>query len=143
MVYLSESSVHGFGIFADKDYNVGDTLELCYYLVTDDSDMNDTCVLHDYVFSTPNEEEEYLVPLGNAMIYNHSSEPNAEWEIHDDNNFIRFKAIKFIKKGEEIFHDYGEEYWESRNGETEDSQEKSKQSYKGTEESFQITRKAS
>ena len=143
MVYLSESSVHGFGIFADKDYNIGDTLELCYYLVTDDSDMNDTCVLHDYVFSTPNEEEEYLVPLGNAMIYNHSSEPNAEWEIHDDNNFIRFKAIKFIKKGEEIFHDYGEEYWESRNGETEDSQEKSKQSYKGTEESFQITRKAS
>ena len=36
MVYLSESSVHGFGVFADKNYNIGDTLELCYYLVTDD-----------------------------------------------------------------------------------------------------------
>jgi len=143
MVYLSESSVHGFGIFADKDYAIGDTLELCYYLVTDDSDMTDTCVLHDYVFSTPNEEKEYLVPLGNAMIYNHSSDPNAEWEIHDDNNFIRFKAVKNIKKGEEILHDYGKEYWESRNGETEDSQEESKQSYKGIEESFQPTRKAS
>ena len=116
MVYLSESSVHGFGVFADKDYNIGDTLELCYYLVTDDSDMTDTCILHDYVFGTPNEEEEYLVPLGNAMMYNHSSDPNAEWEIHDDNNFIRFKAVKNISKGEEIFHHYGEEYWESRNG---------------------------
>ena len=72
MVYLSESSVHGFGVFADKNYNIGDTLELCYYLVTDDSDMTNTCILHDYVFGTPNEEEEYLVPLGNAMMYNHS-----------------------------------------------------------------------
>mgnify|MGYP003126976180 FL=1 len=115
MVYLSESSVHGFGVFADKDYNIGDTLELCYYLVTDDSDINDTCILHDYVFSTPNEEEEYLVPLGNAMMYNHSTDPNAEWEIHEDNNFVRFKALKNIAKGEEIFHNYGEEYWESRN----------------------------
>ena len=115
MVYLSESSVHGFGVFADKNYNIGDTLELCYYLVTDDSDMTNTCILHDYVFGTPNEEEEYLVPLGNAMMYNHSSDPNAEWEIHDDNNFVRFKALKTISKGEEIFHNYGEEYWESRN----------------------------
>ena len=119
MVYLSESSVHGFGVFADKNYNIGDTLELCYYLVTDDSDMTNTCILHDYVFGTPNEEEEYLVPLGNAMMYNHSSDPNAEWEIHDDNNFVRFKAIKNISKGEEIFHNYGEEYWESRNGKSE------------------------
>ena len=51
--------------------------------------------------------------------------------------------VTYTKKGEEIFHDYGEEYWESRNGETEDSQEESKQSYKGIEESFQPTRKAS
>ena len=115
MVYVSESSIHGFGVFAGKDFNIGDTLELCYYLVTDDSDITDSCVLHDYVFQTPNEEEEYLVPLGHAMMYNHNSDPNAEWDIHEDNNFVRFKALKNILKGEEIFHDYGEEYWESRN----------------------------
>ena len=103
MVYLSESSVHGFGVFADKNYNIGDTLELCYYLVTDDSDMTNTCILHDYVFGTPNEEEEYLVPLGNAMMYNHSSDPNAEWEIHDDNNFVRFKALKLYQKAKRYF----------------------------------------
>ena len=84
--------------------------------------MTNTCILHDYVFGTPNEEEEYLVPLGNAMMYNHSSDPNAEWEIHDDNNFVRFKALKTISKGEEIFHNYGEEYWESRNGEKQKAQ---------------------
>jgi SET domain-containing protein len=81
-------------------------------------------------------------PLGLAMIYNHSSEPNAEWEIHDNNNFVRFVALKDISKGEEIFHDYGEEYWESRDGES-NSQEEDKKSCEGLEESFQITRKAS
>ena len=52
---------------------------------------------------------------GMGQFANHSSDPNAEWEIHDDNNFVRFKALKTISKGEEIFHNYGEEYWESRN----------------------------
>ena len=116
MPYVAKSKIHGLGVFADKDYSVGDTIELCPYLVTDDSDIGDKSILHNYVFQSPNEDsDEYLIPLGLAMIYNHSLEPNAEWEIHDDNNFVRFKALKTISKGEEIFHNYGEEYWESRN----------------------------
>ena len=144
MVYVAYSSVHGHGVFADKDYAQDDTIELCPYLVTDDSDIGDESILHDYVFQSPNEgSDEYLIPLGLAMIYNHSSEPNAEWEIHDDNNFVRFVALKNISKGEEIFHDYGEEYWESRDGESKGSQEEDKQSCEEFKESFQITRKAS
>jgi SET domain-containing protein len=49
------------------------------------------------------------------MVYNHSFSPNAEWEIYEkDGRFVRFFALKDIKKGEEIFHDYGEEYWDTR-----------------------------
>jgi SET domain-containing protein len=49
------------------------------------------------------------------MVYNHSSSPNAEWEIQEeDNRFVRFFALEEIKQGEEILHDYGVEYWESR-----------------------------
>ena len=59
--------------------------------------------------------EEYLIALGLGMVYNHSSDPNAEWEINEeDNRFIRFVAVKEIKENEEICHDYGDEYWESR-----------------------------
>ena len=54
-----------------------------------------------------------------AMVYNHSASPNAEWDIEDeDERFVKFYALKEIKQGEEILHDYGEEYWESRDAQT-------------------------
>jgi len=118
MPYVADSSIHGHGVFADKGYSVGDTIELCPYLVTDDDDVGEVSVLHDYMFKSPNEDvEEYLVPLGLAMVYNHSQSPNAEWEVdEEDNRFVRFYALEEIKQGDEICHDYGVEYWESRDG---------------------------
>jgi len=114
--YVSNSQIHGHGVFADKNYSVGDTIELCPYLVTDDDDLGEHCILHDYMFQSPNPDvEEYLIPLGYAMVYNHSSSPNAEWEIYEaDYRFVRFFAVEEIKQGEEILHDYGVDYWESR-----------------------------
>jgi len=117
MPYVDDSTVHGLGVFADKDYVQGDIIELCPYLVADYNDVGDECILHDYMFHTPYEDdEEYYIPLGFAMVYNHSASPNAEWSIEDgDDRYIRFFALKEIKQGEEIFHDYGDKYWDSIN----------------------------
>jgi SET domain-containing protein len=49
-----------------------------------------------------------------ARYINHSCRPNAETVIHRGRIFIF--AIKNIKPGEEIFYDYGEEYWEEHMG---------------------------
>ena len=116
MPYVSDSSIHGHGVFADKDYAVGDTIELCPYLVADDTDVGDDCILHNYMFQSPNEDvEEFLIPLGYGMVYNHSSTPNAEWVVlEEDNRFVQFYAVQNIKQNYEIFHDYGEDYWDSR-----------------------------
>ena len=72
-----------------------------------DDDGGEDCVLHNYMFQSPNDGvEEYLIPLGYAMVYNHSSNPNAEWDIdEEDNRFVRFFAVEEIKQGEEILHD--------------------------------------
>jgi len=115
--YVAKSKIHGLGVFADKDYSVGDTIELCPYLVSSKSDIGDECVLHDYMFYSPYEGEDdlYCIPLGLAMIYNHSETPNAEWDVNEeDDNFIRFYALQDIAKGQEILHDYGTIYWSSR-----------------------------
>ena len=49
------------------------------------------------------------------MIYNHGAPPNAEWQIDDDDNrFVCFIAKSAIKTGQEILHDYGSDYWDSR-----------------------------
>ena len=116
MLTISDSKVHEHGIFATTNFKKDDTIELCPYLVIDKEDMGEDCILHDYVFRCPEEDcEDYLVVLGLGMVYNHSFSPNAEWEIYEkDGRFVRFFALKDIKKGEEIFHDYGEEYWDTR-----------------------------
>ena len=116
MLYLADSSIHGHGIFADKDYFKGDTIEMCPYLIVNEDSIKEDCILHNYIFYSPSEDDtDFLIPLGYAMIYNHSFKPNAEWEISEtDNRFVRFFAVKDIKKDEEIVHDYGYDYWESR-----------------------------
>ena len=44
---------------------------------------------------------------------NHSSKPNVQivWEKHGDEIHIVFVANKIIDEGEELFIDYGEDYW--------------------------------
>ena len=90
MPYVADSEIHGLGVFADRDYAQGDTIELCPYLVADYADVGDECVLHDYMFHTPYDgEEQYYIPLGHAMVYNHSASPNAEWDIEEeDERFV-------------------------------------------------------
>ncbi len=44
---------------------------------------------------------------------NHSSRPNAELVVSTRWKTARFKAIRTIRPGEEIFFDYGEYYWSS------------------------------
>lgn len=44
---------------------------------------------------------------------NHSNKPNAEIIISKKKKTARIAAIKKIKKGEEIFYDYSDEYWEN------------------------------
>ena len=49
------------------------------------------------------------------MMYNHSSNPNVEWEIcKKDLRFVNFVTLCPICKGEEILHDYGDDYWKTR-----------------------------
>lgn len=116
MPYIQDSNIHGHGVFADRDYIQGEVIELCPYLFASESDIGDTCILHNYMFYSPYEEDtDFMVVLGLGMIYNHSSIPNAEWEIcEEDDRFIKFFALQDIKQDQEIVHDYGEGYWESR-----------------------------
>jgi SET domain-containing protein len=43
---------------------------------------------------------------------NHSDEPNAFLVVSSRWKTARFEALRDIKPGEEIFFDYGEDYWE-------------------------------
>jgi SET domain-containing protein len=109
------SPIHGLGVFALQDVAAGETLELCPYIVIDDDDLQEANRLNDYLFTSPDDPNDYLVVMGCGMLYNHATPGNAKWEVDEtDNRFLRFYADCDIKAGEELFHDYGEEYWTTR-----------------------------
>ena len=94
----------------DSDYNL-----VGYQVAGNDDDLKKNSRLFDYVFISPQDKNDYLCVLGYGMLYNHSYKPNVEWRIlEEDNRFIAFEAIKNIKVGDEIVHDYGKGYWETR-----------------------------
>ena len=114
-IIIKQSPIHGLGVFALKDIAAGETLERCPYIVIDDDDLHEVNRLNDYLFTSPDDPNDYLVVMGCGMLYNHASPPNAKWEVDEtDNRFLRFYADCEIREGEEIFHDYGEEYWTTR-----------------------------
>lgn len=55
------------------------------------------------------ENKETAMGLGYLMLYNHSDTPNAEFRYRYPQKEIEMVALRDIKKGEEITHDYGGE----------------------------------
>ena len=114
-ITVQDSPLHGLGVFACVDFAKDSVIERCFYLVIDDDDLQEINRLNDYLFTSPDVKSDYLCVLGYGMIYNHGMPPNAEWQIADDDNrFIEFTALQDIRAGDEILHDYGENYWSSR-----------------------------
>jgi SET domain-containing protein len=115
-ITVKKSDLHGYGVFATSVIKKDETVEMCPYVILDEGQIEDTSILQDYLFGTPYEDEDCLLaPLGYAMLYNHSDNPNAEWTVEENEvDFVRFFALRDIQAGEEITHDYGIGYWDSR-----------------------------
>ena len=109
------------GLFATKDFNEGEIIEECPTLMLDANDMSNETYLHNYFFSGNFKDQEELenkrlVAFGYCSMINHSDEKqNCTWKVSPDNSTVSMYAIRDIKKGEELFSNYGEEYWNSKN----------------------------
>lgn len=118
-IELRNSNIHNRGIFANEYIKKGDIIEevpLISYVSI--KDINKT-ILKDYVISMPKQlnkgdTQNCSVMLGFGSIYNHSDTNNAEWKFINDQKMI-VKAIKDIYPNQEIFVNYGKNYWGKRN----------------------------
>jgi len=106
-IVIKRSSRHGYGVFADKNFKKGEKIEECYFILTKGDDK----VLEDYYFDI---KGKYAFMFGFGCIYNHSDDPNADYEFDLKNRIAIFKADRNIKKGEEIFVCYGLDWFKSR-----------------------------
>jgi SET domain-containing protein len=110
---IAQSTVAGRGAFALKNIREGATVERCPALEVTDRDVGGE--LLNYVFYG-SDEKKRLVAMGNGMLFNHSSTPNVAYYLEETSlgPELVIYALRDIRKGEELFYNYGEEWWSTR-----------------------------
>eukprot|EP00667_Euglena_gracilis_P020940 EG_transcript_22779 len=109
-IRMAPSQIHGRGMFATKDFVEGEIVEVCPTL-----EVHHSCVggiLEDYVYYGDDKDDRVLV-MGYGMMYNSIRNANLWYYRDDEKNFV-FVATRPIQKGEELFIDYGGEWWDTR-----------------------------
>jgi hypothetical protein len=101
----------GRGVFAARAFAADEKVEVCPSIEVPRSET--TGVLADYVFDSASGRKAVLLVLGYGMLYNHSYDPNVEYE-QDDDGVVTFYAMRAIAPGEELTITYGREWWTER-----------------------------
>ena len=101
----------GRGVFAEKDFKKGEVIEVCP-LITDYKKNFANSKIKDYTFKSKFKPEQEVIVFGMCSMYNHSDNFNVSHN-QDPENMI-YKAVRDIKKGEELYVNYGGPYWNSR-----------------------------
>jgi len=106
----------GRGVFALKDFKKGELIESCPVLTFTPRERKilEKTLLNFYIYPWRSTRGASLA-LGYGSIYNHSYSPNADWKQNFKKLAMEYRAIKDIKKGEEIVINY--------NGEPDDMKE--------------------
>ena len=114
-VFVHPSPIHGLGVFAAQDILQGEIIEKCPLLRLDIDEKNELFVDFRFWWTENEKRLFYVMAMGYGSFYNHSNEPNSYFFSNKETFTVDVVSTKNIKKGEEIFVDYGgEEYWSSR-----------------------------
>ncbi|MFD1739789.1 SET domain-containing protein [Bacillus salitolerans] len=97
------------GVFAKCDIKKGELIHEAPVIAypNEQHEHIEKTLLADYVFEYGLHHTALL--LGYGMLFNHSYEPNAIYEINFDNHTFDYYAYKDIKAGEEILINYNGE----------------------------------
>lgn len=100
----------GRAVFALKDFKAGEIVESCpaLFITGKERKLLEKTLLAYYMYPWRSTVTGCL-PLGYGLIYNHSFTPNADWKQNFKTNSMVYRAIKPIKKGEEITVNYNGE----------------------------------
>jgi hypothetical protein len=105
----------GKGVFSGKNYNVGEIVEECDYLLEDPNNLIGTSFVDYFWDEMINGQRKAIVPFtGKCNMANHSDDANTEVSYDNNNKKLFLKARKRINKGDEITNNYGFNYWNDR-----------------------------
>lgn len=114
IVWRKISDEKGRGVFAMRDIRESEVIEISPVVpvakenVIENGDAPDGYLLQ---WDADTEGEEYAMPLGYVMLYNHNDEPNILIEADYEEYTMTVKASRDIKSGEELTWNYACELW--------------------------------
>lgn len=100
----------GRGVYAVKSFNSGDIIEVAPVIRLTPSERKrmEGTIMDFYIYPWKSTRSAVLV-LGYGCLYNHSFDPNADWKQDFRSRTMVYRALKPIKKGEQIFVNYNGE----------------------------------
>eukprot|EP00916_Digyalum_oweni_P002529 GHVL01004637.1.p2 GENE.GHVL01004637.1~~GHVL01004637.1.p2 ORF type:complete len:176 (-),score=15.40 GHVL01004637.1:1429-1932(-) len=115
-VYWGQSKIPnaGRGVFAFRHIKKNEIVDSCPYVIGPGYHISG--IFYDYVMDgSVYDRESVIFPLGLCGLYNHNDSPNVQF--HDDEHgqdVLNVVASRAILKGEELFIDYGNDFWQDR-----------------------------
>jgi len=100
----------GRGVFALKNFGKGEIIEKCPVINVTPKERKhcEKTILNFYIYPWRSTRSGSVV-LGYGSLYNHSFAPNADWKQNFKEESMVYRALRDIKKGEEITVNYNGE----------------------------------
>src|SRR6185436_12132578 len=104
-IYIRNISKNHRGVFAKEKIKKGEIIEICPVIPIPKKQVKalEKTFLTNYYFHWSTRNQPAIV-LGFGSLYNHSYSPNAEHDERIKKKEMVFRALRDIKKGEEITH---------------------------------------
>lgn len=98
----------GRGVVALRPFSAGDLVERAPVIVVPAHEVATLCTtaLGRYYYEWGEDDEQAALALGYGSLYNHSFEPNLDYEFREDENVIEYFALRPIASGEELTINY-------------------------------------
>ena len=109
-VEVKKTANKGRGVYALRDFKVGEIVEISPVLniTAKERKLLERTILAYYMYPWRSTRSG-CIALGFGSLYNHSFSPNTDWKQNFKTNSMVYRAVKPIKKGEEITVNYNGE----------------------------------
>lgn len=107
-IFVAHSPLHGRGVFTGAPIDTGSIIEICPVLYLPETDIKPLqgTIINDYYFEWGKDLKAGALALGYGSIYNHSFNPNANYQVDMEANVLYIHALRKIEAGEEITINY-------------------------------------